>query len=556
MTRENLFKIISENNQAILENAIELGYYDENDIEELRRKIEKIKIIFDCSNPEIYGVYSRNSMSITLNNEQFKDELTALIYYTHELLHAIDDRGDSVGYQRDDVSYIMPGVGINEGATQRKAENIVKKMLGVEPKIRKETSIGIELSTDLNEYEIEDKLNQLLARALGITYNDFLRINNCKGVADIVRDICGYTEPFYHAGDGIQNLIDEVYRYRHSTWFSKEEYEERVNDHYLKVGYKRNTDYDMEDCWVYELITQYDFYYSGQKDTFILEKVNVNLKNTIIEAEKQILNIFLRREFLLREISSLDEFVALVDSFVVNFIIPVSIDYEQLYDKIVQQNEYDLYNLFKKENRTNPRFFYIYQYQHDVILSRIKDFDALKEFRIININIDDHDFDSFIINDNYDKDSLLDMFNNTNNQLLKEGNSLSMYVTDGIDYYLIFINLTRKENGKLDCIVTKKNKVNVEEIIDNTLYNLCNGNQDEFITLFDKVNMPCEKKRAIIRKQRYENELAGVKDFFDFFVDKFNNKKSSQTFFDDSELGAMFNFDESDDDTKKLGTKK
>ena len=75
-------------------------------IEELRRKIEKIKIVFDSSNPEIYGVYSRENQSINLNNEQFQDEFTALVYYVHELLYAIDDRGKSVGYQVDSVFFV------------------------------------------------------------------------------------------------------------------------------------------------------------------------------------------------------------------------------------------------------------------------------------------------------------------------------------------------------------------------------------------------------------------------------------------------------------------
>ena len=194
MRKEEAEKYIKENNSKIIGYAIMMGYYAEEEYERLAEIAQSIKIIFDSSNSDIYGVYSSSNFSITLNNEQFKNELDLLIYYSHELFHAFDDKKKTTGFQQNEgKSFINKGTGINEGVTQRKAENVAKRILGIKPKQSEEESIGVKLVTDLDEYEIEDKMSRLLAKAMGISYEEFIKMSSLDKAAKKCGDIAGST---------------------------------------------------------------------------------------------------------------------------------------------------------------------------------------------------------------------------------------------------------------------------------------------------------------------------------------------------------------------------
>ena len=67
---------------------------------------------------------------------------------------------------------------MNEGATQRFATDIAEEILEEKIPETMQSSLGITLSTNLDEYQIEDKMNELFCKALGISREEFLRMQN------------------------------------------------------------------------------------------------------------------------------------------------------------------------------------------------------------------------------------------------------------------------------------------------------------------------------------------------------------------------------------------
>lgn len=524
MTKEEVRKFINDNNSKIISYAIKMGYYDIEEYERLARIAHSIRIIFDSSNSDIYGYYNGGDYSITLNNEQFRDELEVLIYYSHELFHAFDDNKKTMGYQVNGGNhYIHDGVGINEGVTQRKAENVAKKIVGVEPKYSEEESIGVKIVTDLDEYEIEDRMSCLLAKAMGVSYEDFIKMRSLSTAAKKSGDISGTTSLF----DEIRHLIDEIYGYRESTWFDKDTYMNRIDSFYEKHGYHRLDygDIDLGDLgWDASDMSNSLTYINADGNAVFETAFASDVKENIIDAEKAMLKLYLKRIYIQSTISSYEEFVAKANDFANDFIIPVDIDYKAMYDSVVSESEYELYDLNKNE-KSSKKVFDIYQYQHDIVLSKIKNIKSLVNYRIINIILESHELDRIITEHDYNEENLIELIEKDSDSLLQDGNLLDLYVREGNEYYKLTISLKHDENGNLDCDIIGKKKVDANDVIDATLNNMCNGNQEEFISVFRDVDRPCEEKRAIIRKERYNKRLFEHENLYEALDERDESKK-------------------------------
>ena len=532
MRKEEAEKYIKENNSKIIGYAIMMGYYAEEEYERLAEIAQSIKIIFDSSNSDIYGVYSSSNFSITLNNEQFKNELDLLIYYSHELFHAFDDKKKTTGFQQNEgKSFINKGTGINEGVTQRKAENVAKRILGIKPKQSEEESIGVKLVTDLDEYEIEDKMSRLLAKAMGISYEEFIKMSSLDKAAKKCGDIAGSTSLF----NDIVNLIDKIYGYRQSTWFDKDSYMRAITNFYESQGYQK-MEMD-EELGLDESQGLMFFHNSG---VLVTEDSYVdNLKENIIAVEEAILKLYLKREFLELPISSFEQFVELANEFVTDFIIPINVDYKEMYDSIIAENEHELYHLQEGEQNSEARVFNIYQYQHDLVLSKIKGIEALKDYKIININLESVELDEVISHHNYNEENLIRLIEQDSDALLRDGNSLELYVKEEDDYYMLIITLKHDGKGNLDCDIISKKKVDANDVIDATLNNMCNGNQEEFISVFRDVDRPCEEKRAITRKERYDKRLFEYENLYEALDERDESKKVEEVMSSEDELSML-----------------
>lgn len=213
------FNKVLKNSLSIVDVGIKKGYFEKEKKEELLRKLIKVVkngIIKDIAGTAIYGVYSSGEQRLYYNAKVFKNEQEAIIYVLHEMKHALDDNEKSIGF---DLRQDNKGVGINEGATQRFATDLTEEILGEQIPKKEQTSLGIMLNTNLDEYQIEDKMNELLCMALDISQAEFLRIQNQSdgnGLAKLKEMFDKYAD-----FDEFQNALDKIYSLQEETWIDE-----------------------------------------------------------------------------------------------------------------------------------------------------------------------------------------------------------------------------------------------------------------------------------------------------------------------------------------------
>ena len=214
------FQKVLEKSLSIIEIGIKKGYFKEEDKKVLTDKLLKVLkngIVKDIPGNAIYGVYVSNQQRLYYNAKVFKNEQEALIYVLHEMKHALDDNEKSIGF---DSKIKNEGTGINEGATQRFATDIAEEILQVEIPKTEQTSLGIMLNTNLDEYQIEDKMNELLCNALGISRADFLKKqnqNDGNGLLELKEKFDEFAD-----FDTFLKALDEIYSIQEETWIDED----------------------------------------------------------------------------------------------------------------------------------------------------------------------------------------------------------------------------------------------------------------------------------------------------------------------------------------------
>ena len=214
------FQKVLEKSLSIIEIGIKKGYFKEEDKKVLTDKLLKVLkngIVKDIHGNAIYGVYVSNQQRLYYNAKVFKNELEALIYVLHEMKHALDDNEKSIGF---DSKIKGEGTGINEGATQRFATDLAEEILQVEIPKTEQTSLGIMLNTNLDEYQIEDKMNELICNALGISRADFLKKqnqNDGNGLSELKEKFDEFAD-----FDTFLKALDEIYSIQEETWIDED----------------------------------------------------------------------------------------------------------------------------------------------------------------------------------------------------------------------------------------------------------------------------------------------------------------------------------------------
>ena len=204
---------------TIIDIGIKKGYFKEEDKAKLTKRLIEVwnnGVIKDINGTAIYGYYSSGEQRLHYNAKVFENEQEALIYILHEMKHALDDNENSIGF---DSKIDNTGVGINEGATQRFATDIAEEILGEPIPKKEQTSLGITLNTNLDEYQIEDKMNELLCMALGISKADLFKLQNQsdgKGLAKLKEMFDQYAD-----FDLFQNALDAIYAIQEETWIDE-----------------------------------------------------------------------------------------------------------------------------------------------------------------------------------------------------------------------------------------------------------------------------------------------------------------------------------------------
>lgn len=214
------FQKVLEKSLSIIEIGIKKGYFKEEDKKVLTDKLLKVLkngIVKDIPGNAIYGVYVSNQQRLYYNAKVFKNEQEALIYVLHEMKHALDDNEKSIGF---DSKIKGEGTGINEGATQRFATDLAEEILQVEIPNTEQTSLGIMLNTNLDEYQIEDKMNELICNALGISRADFLKKqnqNDGNGLSELKEKFDEFAD-----FDTFLKALDEIYSIQEETWIDED----------------------------------------------------------------------------------------------------------------------------------------------------------------------------------------------------------------------------------------------------------------------------------------------------------------------------------------------
>ena len=218
MERREFQKVLAET-LDIVDIGIKLGYFKEEKREELNNKhIELFNkgIEYDIPGSVIYGNYDPEEKKLYYNAKIFKNKQEALIYVLHEMKHGLDHSGDSVGFEQNEKN-----VGSNEGATHRFATDVAEEMLGIKIPETTQTSLGIKLQTNLDEYQIEDKINELFCKALGISRVDFLLAQNEENKESFNMIINKFNE---HANfEDFQQALDGIYAIQEETWVDEDE---------------------------------------------------------------------------------------------------------------------------------------------------------------------------------------------------------------------------------------------------------------------------------------------------------------------------------------------
>lgn len=218
MERREFQKVLAET-LDIVDIGIKLGYFKEEKREELNNKhIELFNkgIEYDIPGSVIYGNYDPEERKLYYNAKIFKNKQEALIYVLHEMKHGLDHFGDSVGFEQNEKN-----VGSNEGATHRFATDVAEEMLGIKIPETTQTSLGIKLQTNLDEYQIEDKINELFCKALGISRADFLLAQNEENKESFNMIINKFNE---HANfEDFQQALDGIYAIQEETWVDEDE---------------------------------------------------------------------------------------------------------------------------------------------------------------------------------------------------------------------------------------------------------------------------------------------------------------------------------------------
>lgn len=198
----------------IVDIGTEQGYFDETKKSELTNKLLTMfnnGIVYDLPGTAVYAMYSPGEQKLYFNTKVYKNEEEALVYVLHEIKHGLDHFDELIGFE-----YQNKGVGTNEGATQRFATDMAERMLHIKIPKKIKSSLGIRLYTHLDEYQIEDKLNELFCITMGISMEDFIQMQNDPEKVEFNKLISKFNQCASY--ETFKCALDEIYLLQEETW--------------------------------------------------------------------------------------------------------------------------------------------------------------------------------------------------------------------------------------------------------------------------------------------------------------------------------------------------
>jgi hypothetical protein len=202
---------------SVVDFGIQKGYFKEENksyLNDLLLQMYRKGIREDIPGIAVYGMYIPSEKRLHYNAKVYKSEVEALTYILHEIKHGLDHFGDSIGFENNDQF-----VGINEGTTQRFATDMVEEILSIKIPKESKSSLGIMLETNLDEYQIEDKLNQLFCKVMNISMAEFLQIQNAHDKSEFNNLINKFNQ--FADFNIFRESLDVIYKVQEETWFDE-----------------------------------------------------------------------------------------------------------------------------------------------------------------------------------------------------------------------------------------------------------------------------------------------------------------------------------------------
>ncbi len=221
MEKNEFQKIFAKRSLQIINTGIRKGYFEQEDEKRLTRKLLQVVengIETNIDGTAVYGMYVYETIPKKLyyNAKVFENEKEALIYIIHEIKHALDEDETNIGFEEKEDNI---GVGMNEGASHRFATDIAEEILGEKIILTRQKCLGVEVDTNLDEYQIEDKMNEIMCKALGISRGEFLIAQNEKNRIKY-NNIQQKFNQFANF-DIFRKSLDDIYAIQEETWFDK-----------------------------------------------------------------------------------------------------------------------------------------------------------------------------------------------------------------------------------------------------------------------------------------------------------------------------------------------
>lgn len=208
------FKQLLSKASQVVDIGVKKGYFEESRKVELNQKLTTLfnnGIVYDIPGRAIYGKYSPSEKKLYFNVKVFQNEEEALVYMIHEIKYGLDHYDAQIGFDHHNE-----GTGINEGATQRFATDITEEILQIKFPIENRSSLGIDLDTHLDEYQIEDKLNELFCIAMGISMEELITMQNDPQKEKFNILIAKFNQ--YTSFETFKKILDKIYMIQEETW--------------------------------------------------------------------------------------------------------------------------------------------------------------------------------------------------------------------------------------------------------------------------------------------------------------------------------------------------
>lgn len=224
MTREDFMRIFIDVSNKIISFGIDKGYFDPSKKEKLENKLRNIinKDIQYLDDSQGLAYFNPNNQILGFNINQITTEGDAITLILHEEKHILDQHIDWDNTKHIDNSHVGfhqqhsgIGIGQNESITDRFAIEMAKSFTNNNIRTTLFDTFNLIFQTDMVRYQVEDKLNQLFCKSIGITLDELISMQNDEKMDRLNELISRFNE--FADYDRYSAAIDGIYELRYGA---------------------------------------------------------------------------------------------------------------------------------------------------------------------------------------------------------------------------------------------------------------------------------------------------------------------------------------------------